>query len=113
MVFVIKRATTHFRSYVTTDKLCRDKVSLTLYRDKVSCVTTESQVLPTTRLGLAWRDVDSNLEHVTQPPGFMSRHGLPVSRQGSQACWVTWVVTKLFWALCRDLTWSRLGGLVS
>ena len=56
------------------------------------------------------RERDSSPTRTTEPLGSLMRHSLPVSRQGSQACWVTWVVTeifsvpiRLFWVLCRDI----------
>ena len=36
------------------------------------------------------RTHDNSPVHVTELSGSMSRHGLPMSQQGYQTCWVTW-----------------------
>ena len=73
------RATTHFGSYLET-------WSLHPYVAKRFPV---SRSCPGRTQDRAW-------VRATEPLGSMSRHDLPVLRQGSQACWVTSVATKLF-----------------
>ena len=108
--------------------LCRDRVSTVLRRNRVFLCRDRGPRLRTGHgLGSHSRRVRGDASRVRQQSSAsdiasccsMSRHGFPVSRQDSQACWVTWVSTKAFWVLCRDRglchdrAWSRPRGLVS
>ena len=75
------RATAHFGSSIKIEKLCRDRVSHALCRNRGPRPRARYDLGMLSRRARAVRRThDSSPVHVTELSGSMSRHGLPMSQ---------------------------------